>query len=191
MALDKIKLTPERPVVMQRNGQRIGFLAYSNTFPKRISGLRKTGLVFAFGHEQDVKADVAALQQQGVDIIVVSFHWGREGTTELRPYQPLLARAAIDAGADLVIGHHPHVLQRIEEYKQGLILYSLGNFVFGSFSNRVNESALVKVIFKQGQYKRLEITPLLVNNFKVYFQPKLLSSEQAEKAYQDLQWPAP
>lgn len=177
-----------KAVIMQRKGQRIGFLAYSNTFPKEFwAKPNRPGV--AFGHQQDIKADVEALSAQGIDIIVVSFHWGREGTTELRPYQPILARAAIDAGADLVIGHHPHVLQEIEEYKDGVILYSLGNFVFGSFSNRVEESAIAQINFKDGKYHSLKITPLLVNNFKVYFQPKILTGQPAKKVYRDLKWP--
>ncbi len=176
-----------KAVVMQRNGQSIGFLAYSNTFPEEFwAGKNRPGV--AFGHQHYVQADVEALVARGVDIIVVSFHWGREGTTELRPYQPLLAKTAIDAGADLVIGHHPHVLQEIEVYKEGVILYSLGNFVFGSFSNRVQESAIVTVKFENGKYAGLDVTPLLVNNFKVYFQPRLLTPEQGKKAFQDLKW---
>lgn len=176
-----------KPVIMERNGQTIGFLAYSNTYPEEFwAKSNRPGV--AFGHQHYVKADVEALTQQGIDIIIVSFHWGREGTTKLRPYQPLLAKTAIDAGADMVIGHHPHVLQQIEEYKDGVILYSLGNFVFGSFSNKVQESAIIEATFENGRYQSLSVTPLLVNNFKVYFQPKVLTQEQSEQVYKDLKW---
>jgi poly-gamma-glutamate capsule biosynthesis protein CapA/YwtB (metallophosphatase superfamily) len=74
--------------------------------------------------------DVAALKARGFDLVAVSFHWGEEIAPEPNSYQKKYARMAIDAGADLVIGHHPHVLQGMERYKGGLILYSLGNAVF-------------------------------------------------------------
>lgn len=81
--------------------------------------------------EDTLAADIAALRASGgADIIAVSFHWGEEIAPEPNAYQRRFARMAIDAGADLVIGHHPHVLQGVERYKDGLILYSLGNTVF-------------------------------------------------------------
>ena len=80
---------------------------------------------------EDLKAEVAALRESGAEVVIFAVHWGKEGY-----YYPLShhvdnARAAIDAGVDVVMGHHPHVLQRMEEYNDGLILYSLGNFCFG------------------------------------------------------------
>jgi poly-gamma-glutamate capsule biosynthesis protein CapA/YwtB (metallophosphatase superfamily) len=81
--------------------------------------------------EDTLAADVAALKaSSGADIIAVSFHWGEEIAPEPNSYQRKFARMAVDAGADIVIGHHPHVLQGVERYKEGLILYSLGNAVF-------------------------------------------------------------
>ena len=64
-------------------------------------------------------------------MIVCAFHWGRENTFRPTEAQQELARAAIDAGANIIWGHHPHVLQPIEEYNGGIIYYSLGNFAFG------------------------------------------------------------
>ncbi|MDH3451123.1 MAG: CapA family protein, partial [Gammaproteobacteria bacterium] len=106
------------PAIVDTGQMKIGLLGYSNTFPEAFWANDVRGGT-AFGHEAQMRADVADLLRR-VDIVVVSFHWGREGTTELRPYQPLLARAAIDAGAALVIGHHPHVLQEIERYREGV-----------------------------------------------------------------------
>jgi poly-gamma-glutamate capsule biosynthesis protein CapA/YwtB (metallophosphatase superfamily) len=80
---------------------------------------------------QDTLAgDIGALRARGLDLVAVSFHWGEEIAPEPSAYQKKIARMAIDAGADLVIGHHPHVLQGVERYKGGIILYSLGNAVF-------------------------------------------------------------
>ena len=175
-----------KPVIFDLdNGQRVAFLAYSNTFPEEFwAGKDKPGT--AFGHERYVKEDVAQLVEQDIDVIVVSFHWGQERNTELRPYQPMLAHTAIDAGADLVIGHHPHILQAVESYKQGLILYSLGNYTFTTFSNAVQHSVVANVQFEQGRFKRLELTPININNFQVQAQPQLLPIEQARQLYQHL-----
>lgn len=167
------------------NGQTIGFLGYSNTFPEEFwatPALPGT----AFGHMEHVQNDVRALVERGIDIIVVSFHWGRERQTELRPYQPLLAHAAIDAGADLVIGHHPHILQGVERYKQGLVLYSLGNYTFATFSNSVHTSAVARVDFRGGRFERLTMTPININNFEVELQPGILDTLGAGNVFEEL-----
>ena len=79
----------------------------------------------------DVKNDIAALRNSGAEIVICAFHWGEEGHYRPGDDQQKIAKAAIDAGADIVYGHHPHVLQKIEQYKDGYIFYSLGNFSFG------------------------------------------------------------
>ena len=80
---------------------------------------------------KDIQKDLATLKSQGAEIIICAFHWGSEGHYRPDNDQQKIAKAAIDAGADIVYGHHPHVLQKIEEYKDGIIFYSLGNFSFG------------------------------------------------------------
>ncbi len=175
-----------QPVIFKLpNGRQAGFLAYSCTFPEEFWAIGDSAGT-AFCHEQHVRADVARLAEQKVDIIVVSFHWGAERIKELRPYQPLLAHAAIDAGADLVIGHHPHILQGIEYYREGLVLYSLGNFTFGSRTQHARTSVVANIVFKGGKFNRLEMTPLNVNNFEVDFQPQLLLDEKAAAVYTEL-----
>ena len=81
--------------------------------------------------ESDIKENIALLWEQGADIVICAFHWGAEGAYQPNDKQIRYAHAAIDAGANLVVGNHPHVLQPIEEYNGGLIYYSLGNFSFG------------------------------------------------------------
>lgn len=174
------------PVVYELpDGQTAGFLAYSCTFPEEFwASADKAGT--AFCHERHVRADVAALVGRKVDIIAVSFHWGAERARELRPYQPLLAHAAIDAGADVIIGHHPHVLQGVEYYREGLILYSLGNYTFGSRTQHARTSVIANMMFKDGKFSKLEMTPINVNNFEVDFQPRLLLGEAAQAVYDEL-----
>ena len=79
----------------------------------------------------DIQNDIAKLRKNGAEIIICAFHWGEEGVYRPDASQQKVAKAAIDAGADIVYGHHPHVLQKIEQYKDGYIFYSLGNFSFG------------------------------------------------------------
>ncbi len=169
------------PVLLERGGKRIGLLGYSNTLPEAFwAGEGRGGT--AFGDESHVREDVARLAARA-DIVIVSFHWGREGTRELRPYQTRLARAAVDAGADLVVGHHPHVLQAVETYRGGLILYSLGNFNFGSFSPSADVSVVASVEFSEGRAPALEMTPINVNNLEIHFEPRVLAPERARTVF--------
>lgn len=82
-------------------------------------------------NKADMQTEIAQLRKDGAEVVIVSAHWGAEGSYRPAQTQIDIAHAAIDAGADIVYGHHPHVLQRIEEYNDGIIYYSLGNFVFG------------------------------------------------------------
>lgn len=168
-----------QPVYMMADGVTVAFLAYSLTLPEEFwAGADKPGT--AFGHEKHVRADVAAARATA-GIVVVSFHWGQEGKTELRDYQTQLGRAAIEAGAAAVLGHHPHILQGVERYKDGVILYSLGNFAFGSYSNTATRSAIALLTFRNGQWHELRMIPLNVKNAEVVFQPRLLTGNDADE----------
>ena len=99
-------------------------------------GLKIGILCVAFYIDPDFMASqIAELKAQGAEIVVASFHWGIEGTYRHTYDQSSVAYAAIDAGANIVYGHHPHVLQGMEEYNGGMIYYSLGNFSFGGNDN--------------------------------------------------------
>ncbi|MBI5783503.1 MAG: CapA family protein [Gammaproteobacteria bacterium] len=174
-----------QPVYMMADGVTVAFLAYSLTFPEEFwAGPDKPGT--AFGHERFVRADVTAAREKA-DLVVVSFHWGQEGKTELRDYQTQLAHAAIDAGASAVLGHHPHILQGVERYKNGVILYSLGNFAFGSFSNTATRSAIALLTFRDRQWRELRMIPLNVKNAEVVFQPRPLVGRDAAEVVEHLQ----
>ena len=96
--------------------------------------------------EEDIRKNVAALREQGAEIVICAFHWGTEGSYRPTADQKKFAHAAIDAGADVVYGHHPHVLQPMEVYNDGIIFYSLGNFSFGgNHFPRDMDSALVQL----------------------------------------------
>ncbi|HEX5938961.1 MAG TPA: CapA family protein, partial [Dehalococcoidia bacterium] len=124
------------PVVLEANGLRVGFLSYVNVgqemrsnYVNQVAEADEDSPGVAWARPENVSADVAALEPQ-VDVVVVSMHIGIEGSFNLRDWQYDTAYAAIDAGADLVLGHHAHVLQRIEHYGDGVIIFGLGNFVF-------------------------------------------------------------
>ncbi|MCW8855437.1 MAG: CapA family protein [Gammaproteobacteria bacterium] len=171
-------------LIVESQGYKIGFLSYSLTFPKSFWATDKTPGT-AFGHEHEIRTDVRLLKQIA-DLVVVSFHWGREKTTELREYQPMLAHAAIDEGASFIIGHHPHILQAIETYKHGIILYSLGNFTFGSYSKNSAVSIVATLTLKNGNINKLELHPINVLNVDVNFQPQRLTGEEANAVIQHI-----
>ena len=137
----------------------------------------------------DIEKNIANLKAQGAEIIICAFHWGTEGSYRPTAAQKNFAHAAIDAGADVVYGHHPHVLQPIEEYNGGFIFYSLGNFSFGgNHFPRDLDSALVQLTvirdaegnISLGELKRIpvSITSMAVQN---NFQPT--PYEEGSEAY--------
>ena len=93
--------------------------------------------------EDTIQKGIAELQEQGADLILVSCHWGVEREYYPEDYQKILGEKCIDWGADLVIGHHPHVLQGIDEYKGKYIIYSLGNFCFGANRNPPDKDTMI------------------------------------------------
>lgn len=174
-----------KPAILESKGTRVAFLAYTLTFPEEFWATPdRPGS--PFGHEAHVRADIAAAKSQA-DIVLVSFHWGQEGKTELRDYQKSLGRAAIDAGAAAVIGHHPHVLQGVERYKNGVILYSLGNFAFGTYGPEAFRSAIATLTFRNKKLAEVQLHPLNVRNAEVVFQTLPLAGKEADKVVTELQ----
>ena len=121
---------------------------YDVTKVVEVKGV-KVGLVGIYelidhtGRAQQVKDNIAKVKSEGADIVIVIFHWGIERDAAPNSHQTMLGRLAIDEGADLVCGHHPHVLQGIETYKGKNIVYSLGNFCFGGNSNPSDKDTMI------------------------------------------------
>lgn len=119
------------PLVLERNGLKVALLGYNEVELRAYeAGAETPGLAWAV--DEQVQADIRAARSQA-DVVVVYPHWGLEYHPTPSERQQRLARLMIDAGADLVVGGHPHVTQTVEYYKDRLIVYSLGNFVFDDF----------------------------------------------------------
>lgn len=124
---------------------------YDRVAIKKVKGI-KVGLVGTYvladglGVKDSMEKNIQDLKDEGAQVIIASFHWGEEKAEYPNDVQVELAHAAIDAGADLVLGHHPHVLQGIEKYKGKNIVYSLGNFCFGG---NMYPSDMDTMIFQQ------------------------------------------
>ncbi len=173
-----------KAVVYNIRGTRVAVLGYSLTLPQEFwAGEKRAGTAPLL--EKMVKDDIAAARKQAA-IVLVAVHWGEEGTIRLREYQPRLARMMIDAGADAVIGHHPHILQGIERYKRGIICYSLGNFAFAQKSRIADRTLLLRLRF-EGDKRTAELLPLSILHKEVGFQPTLLSGEKGAELMARLQ----
>src|SRR5262249_52440140 len=146
-----------RMAIYTVKGAKVAFLGYSLTQPVEFfAGKSSPGT--APGWEQIYTVDIARARSQA-DYVIVSFHWGKEGSDTVHPNQRNAAHRAIEAGADAVIGHHPHVLQGVERYKGGIIFYSLGNFVFASKGKCADTSAIIRLQL-DGKVREAEILPL-------------------------------
>ena len=170
------------PVILDAGDMRIGILGYY--WNKRCAAtLDLPG--GAVDTEDYLRADIAALRER-VDRIVVTFHWGvpYERTPQREDREK--ARLAINLGADLVVGHHPHVIQPFEIYKGRAIFYSVGNFTFGSGNSRA-EGLLIAARFEPAKTV-IDIYPIYVKNrdVRINYQPKILSGQASQRIFQRL-----
>lgn len=131
------------PVIIKKNNFKIGFLSYEATLAsegslakKKRPGITKINVNPLLPIPHVAKEDIIKMVQHiknvksTVDVLVLSLHCGAELTTTIALNQKSIAHTAVDSGVDIIIGHHPHVLQGIEIYKEKIICYSLGNFIF-------------------------------------------------------------
>jgi len=121
-----------RAFVFERHGVRIALLGYDEFLPRSFAaGSSWPGV--AWSEDEDVVADIRAARAQGADIVIPFMHWGWEYEPAPSVRQRELARLMIEAGADAVVGSHPHVTQTVEYYRGRPVIYRLGNFVFHGF----------------------------------------------------------
>lgn len=166
------------------DGTKFAFLSYSLTYPE-IFWANSTRPGTPYGDPSFFIPDIKKAKTL-VDHVVVSFHWSAELQYYPSAYQINYGRLAIDAGASLVLGHHPHVLQGIEIYKDGLIAYSLGNYVFGSYSKRVKDSIILEIECTKDYLIQAKIYPINVLNPEVQFNPQLRQGDDAQRVLNDM-----
>ena len=134
------------PALFAVDGWRVAVLGLAGfvEFPWQIAGPDSPGL--ADGYDAATMADAVRRADAIADIVVVAIHWGREGVTTPVPSQIDRGHVLVDAGADIVFGHHPHRLQPVERYGGGVIFHSLGNFQWPWLSTASADSAVGQVI---------------------------------------------
>lgn len=128
------KYEAETPTIIEKNDIKFGFLGFSDVGPNWIAATNESpGILLASNPRLP---EIIKKAKSKSDVLIVSFHWGEEYKKIHNKRQELLAHKAIDSGADMVIGHHPHVIQDIETYRDRPIVYSLGNFIFDQYFSK-------------------------------------------------------
>ncbi len=149
-----------RGIVLERKGIRFGFLGY--TFDQQNGNWHDIDTRIALTDPAAVCRDVTALRKRA-DVVIVSMHSGVEYMPKPSKAQIDFAHAAIDAGAMVVIGHHPHVVQPEEQYRGGLIFYSLGNFVFDQYQRESTQHGeMVEISFLGTDILATHIIPVKI-----------------------------
>ncbi|KPJ50263.1 hypothetical protein AMJ40_03375 [candidate division TA06 bacterium DG_26] len=151
--LNRSQITPLLgvPVIREVNGVKIGAIAFN-----LVDG--SPSLTALAGSVRDLS--------ECTDAVIVSLHWGTEYRHVPSPKQCTLARHLVDAGADFILGHHPHRVQGIALHGRGVVAYSLGNFVFDQRDVGGNESVMLFVRFRPGRVSSVTILPFVITHFR-------------------------
>jgi hypothetical protein len=156
---------PTTEPVIEHNNTLYGFLAYSYT-AYNDGGKSTSRYIKDFNNTEGLKQDIIAMKGHTADVVIVSMHAGVEYTRDPNEAQINFAHAAIDAGADLVIGHHPHWIQTVEQYKGKWIFYSLGNLVFDQmWSQDTKEGLTLLITYRENQIKKIELKPVIIEDY--------------------------
>lgn len=184
-AMDRIAYT-------ETNHLTIATLGFTDVYAEGFSANDYRGGVLPL--DPTIFIPMIAEASEEADLVVVHAHWGQEYDDQPTTRQQEMAKAMADAGADIVIGHHPHVLQNIEVYNDTVIFYSLGNFVFDQGWTRTRSSAIVQYHLLEDGTGRFEVTPIYIREAQprplgtFSWLKKNLIFRQLTKGSQDLQW---
>ncbi|MCL6481319.1 MAG: CapA family protein [Firmicutes bacterium] len=170
------------PAIVERGGVKFAFLAYTYAGYNDRPGADR--LVVAGRNVEHVHRNVTAAREQA-DVVLVSLHDGAEYTRRVARETEQFARAAIEAGATAIFGHHPHVPQRVEAYRGGWIFYSLGNFAFEQRAPGTRTGLMVRLTFVGPALERVEAIPVFIEPFS---QPGHATAEQARAILQVIGW---
>ena len=162
--------TIKNPTIINKNKMKIAFLAYAKTNDK-------TALYEKYNLDK-ITSDIKKIKNK-VHHIIVSLHWGHEYITQPSPEQIKEAHKIIDAGASIILGHHPHVIQPVEIYKNKIIAYSLGNFVFDQkWMEKTNLGLILSCDLNKKDIKNIKIKRIKINK---NFQPELIDEIKPQK----------
>jgi poly-gamma-glutamate synthesis protein (capsule biosynthesis protein) len=168
------------PVIFNVKGTKIAFLGYTqycnHNFTSAVGDERAGILPFSLSL---ITEDIKAAKKKS-DLVCISLHWGIIYSQQVHSKAIKYAHEIIDAGADVILGHHPHVPQGIEIYKNKPIFYSFGNFIFRYNRPSWQDNFLARIHIQKNQLKKIEILPISGKGSKLY-QPELLSGNDAKK----------
>lgn len=174
------------PFISEKNGIRLGFLAYTMSENSGDSSYAKPNRAGVMPTDLSlIREDIQKLRSK-VDYVILSFHWGLNDSKKPPFWVRQLAHKSIDAGADIILGHHPHFPQGIEIYKDKPIIYCLGNFIFGHNHPFWTDNFLAKFILTSNKIKSIKIIPIAGEN-KDLAQPFVLRGERSQKLLKEVQ----
>lgn len=162
------------------NGIKTAWLAYTEFTRNTGAATEDTPGVAPF-IEENILKDIESAKKSA-DIVILSLHWGSEYQDLPHEYQRAAAHSFIDGGADIIIGHHPHYIQGVETYKNGLIAYSLGNFVFDQNQAKTKQGLILSLEISKFGWQKAELYPVEI----VDYQPRILSGEAASEIFEHL-----
>jgi poly-gamma-glutamate capsule biosynthesis protein CapA/YwtB (metallophosphatase superfamily) len=175
-----------RPFLIEREGIRIAFLAYAQFVNGGASNFAlpdRSGV--APMSPPIIREDIRRARDR-VDLVVVSVHWSIENSQDTHPEDRSFAKMVLDAGADIVLGHHPHVPRGVEVYKGKPIVYSLGNLIFGHSHDYWVDNYLARFTLTRAGVTQVEILPVAGSGTDLA-QPFLLEGERARRTLEDVQ----
>ena len=165
------------PAIIDTPAGKVAVLAFTDKYASGFAAGANHPGVATIGDGSKVLEAIAAAKKKA-DYVIVSFHWGTEYLSQAANYQRTLAHKAIDAGADLIIGHHPHVIQGLEVYKDRLIAYSLGDFVFDHRPGPTGEAFVLRVTLRPGGPPVARIIPIYLDD--TYGIPAVVTGAKAD-----------
>ena len=164
------------PAVRDVNGATVAYLAFSHILPNGfIATSSKAGIAQGRMNMDEVEAAIRNADAT-YDYVLVSFHWGIENVDDCNAEQVADAHRAIDAGADMVLAHHPHVIQAVEYYNGKLIAYSLGDFVFDHYSRKTGEAFVLEAELGPNGIGAVGVTPVYLDQ---YGRPEYVTGQDA------------
>lgn len=177
----KDSLEAHNYILINKKGTNINFLSYNEISPESYRAKENLpGISWISDKEEDIlqmKKDIEEAKKNS-DILFVSFHWGNEYTPNPTLRQIKIAKEAIDSGADIIIAHHPHVVQAVQIIDNKFIAYSLGNFVFDQmWSEETREGLIARIFIKNKKVLKVDLIPIKIED---YNQPRFASESESK-----------